>query len=360
MIRFFLLLLIYPLVASATEPVSTQGRVNRNAFPLALQRERFTTLVPSVEKDLRARLGEVLVPIRVAPRSWFRSSLGVELNPRDRRTILASVDDTEIWKCNGSICEACPGNESSGCILSAKKAGGVGVVAVIHPCLYGDGKCARGAPTNLKAWLEKSVVGIAYYKAGFRKNSAAFDKANRASSAWIEKTSRSVNEIMAACPGPYSINSLKFLLRLNAVTLPNAANQRCGQKYLETLRALPEKCVALRSSAKTSWMKFRSEHLDPSADILRCDSFCQKMLCRRKETNTIFTLFSGKPTLLIADQACEGKTPIAVGHFIRDALPKALRETVEPSGCLPPMEVHESSGEGSIQTDSGSEVRLIE
>ncbi len=359
-VRLFFFSFLAISAALAGEPTTTEGRVNRNTFPLARYGSKYTTLDRGVEAELRSRIQQVLGPVKLAPASWFRTVLGSAPASNDRRKILESYADTEIWKCQGASCAGCPGNETSGCVLGNAVAGGVGVVALIHPCLYGEGKCPKGASTDLGAWVEKFVLGVAYYKSGAPKDGTAFRKAQKASSDWLMNTSRSVNLMLGACPGPYSGDSLKFLFNLDSVTLPNSAIMKCGQTYIEELRNLPVKCKLLTSSLRAEWAAYGKVQLRSSADILRCDPYCQKMLCRAKSANTVFTRFSGKPALLIGDGACEGETPKTRGRFLRDAMPRTLRAKLEESGCLPPLEGNASSGDGTSSLGNGAEVQLVE
>jgi hypothetical protein len=235
------------------------------------------------------------------------------------------------------------------------------VVALIHPCLYDGKKCPSGNSDGLDEWVEQFVFGVAYYKSGRPKNGAEFRKARRRSGEWIRYTSRSVNETLGACPGPYPGESLKFLSSLGAVTLPNPALEKCGQRYLEEIRRLPEKCKSLARSLREEWSAFEKKQLRKTADILRCDPYCLKMLCRTKDVGTVFTRFSGKPTLLIGDGACEGKTPKMSGGFLREALPKALRTKLEKESCLPPGDEAETSTDDSTSgLGNGPEVQLVE
>ena len=359
-IRLFLFSAFVGTSVFAGAPVTTEGRVNRNAFPIARFAGKFDRLPGEVEAELRARIDQALAPVKLAPTAWFRASLPILPDAGDRRKILESYLETEIWKCEGTSCENCAGDESSGCILGNNVAGGVGVVAVIHPCLYGEGKCFPGAPSDLGEWIEKFVLGVAYDKAGLPKSKDAFRKALRASGSWIAATSRAVNQMIGACPGPYSAESLKFLFNLDAISLPNAAIMKCGQTYLEEFRGLPAKCKLLRGPLKEEWTVFEKAQLRASTDILRCDAYCQKMLCRPKGVSTVFTRFSGKPALLIGDGACEGETPKARGKFLREALPRNLRGKLEESACLPPIEGAASLRDGTSGLGNGPEVQLVE
>lgn len=346
---------------SAREPLTTEGRINRNAFPISRYGEKFTLLPKNVEAELRARIGQARAPIQLAPASWFRAAIGTAPPMSDRRKIMESVEDTEIWKCAGSSCSGCPGNETSGCVLGSRVAGGVGVVALIHPCLYGEGKCPNGAPTELSQWIEKYILGIAYYKAGLPKDGAAFRKSMKSSSEWLRNTSRSMNLMLGACPGPYSADSLRFLLGLEAVTLPNAALLRCGQSYLAELQNLGGKCALSTSPSKKAWEEFEKKMIRPSADILRCDDYCLKLLCRGKDAGTIFTAFSGKPVLLLGDGACEGETPKRMGRFIEDALPRELRGPVFEKSCAPAPEKSPPEKQGGVGSgESSSSVQLLD
>ncbi len=347
----------------AAEPVTAEGRINRNAYALARYGGKYSPTPKGVEAELRSKINQVLTAVRLAPAAWFRASFGTAPGSSDRRKILESFAETEIWSCNGKSCEGCPGNESLGCVLAKPVSGSVGVVTVLHPCLYGDGKCPRGSPSEVGSWTEKIVAGVAYYKMGFKKDMYGFQKDHKASSDWLSNTSRSVNLMLGACPGPYSSDSLKFLFGLDAVTLPNPAVLRCGQSYLETLRAFPTKCKLLGGALKEEWATFEKKRLRPSADILRCDGYCLKMLCRSRDVGTIFTTFSDKPALLLGDGACEGETPKLIGRFFREAVPRALRERLEGAGCFPPPEKAPTvtSGDDSMSgLGNGPEVQLVE
>lgn len=356
-IRLFLFSTVGFASALASDPATIEGRINRNAYPLARYGSKYALLPKGVEGELRARIAQVLAPIRLAPASWFRAALGHAPSTVDRRRILESAAETEIWKCQGEGCAGCPGNETSGCVLGNAVAGGIGVVALIHPCLYGEGKCPKGASADLGAWTEKFVLGVAYSKSGLPKDGSAFRKAAKASAEWLRNTSRSVNLLLGACPGPYATESLKFLFGVEAASLPNAAILRCGQAYLADLRALPARCKALGASLRAPWARYEKDQLRPAADILRCDDYCLKMLCRKAGAGTVFTRFSGKPALLLGDGACEGETPKLRGKFIRDALPSAIRGLLEPGDCLPP---EERPGDGASALGNGPEVQLVE
>ncbi len=334
------LFLFSALVSGAlgADPVTTEGRINRNAFPLAAFPSKYTMTPKGVERELRSRMNQVLTPIRLAPASWFRASFGTVPSSPDRRKIFESLNETEIFTCLGKNCDGCGGLDSLGCVIAKINPSAVGVVALIHPCLYGEGKCPRGSPPDVATWTERVVTTVAYYKSGLKKDTQSMQKANKASSAWLANTSRSVNLMLGACPGPYAAESLKFLFNLESVTLPNPAILRCGQTYLEVLRGLPKTCKALVGPLKTEWLVFEKKQLRASADILRCDSYCLKMLCRQRDAGTVFTRFSDKPALLIGDGACEGETPKVRGVFLREALPRLLRAKLEETGCFPPLE----------------------
>ena len=362
-VRLFLFSALLAHGAFAADPVTTEGRINRNAFPIARYGSKYTLTPKGVEAELRSRISQVLSPVRLAPASWFRASFGNVPSSSDRRKILESYSETDIWSCSGKNCEGCPGNEALGCVLSKSNAGAVGVVVLIHPCLYGDGKCPRGSPAGVDAWAENIVVGVAYYKAGLKKDTVASQKAQKTSHDWLRNTSRSVNLMLGACPGPYSTESLKFLFGLESVTLPNAAVLRCGQSYIDELRNLPRRCKPLTGSLKEEWMKFEKKQLRSSADILRCDSYCLKMLCRKKDAGTIFTQFSGKPALLLGDGACEGETPKLRGRFFRDVLPREILPNLEEGGCLPALESAPTvnTSDNSVGgLGNGPEVQLVD
>jgi hypothetical protein len=348
----------------ASEPTTAEGRVNRNAFTLAHFVGKAEELPKGADEALRARIKQLLAPIRLAPAAWFRASLGTETSPSDRRKIIESIADTEIWKCVGGSCAGCPGNEVTGCVLSNLVAGGgIGVVAMIHPCLYGDGACPRGGSNDANAWVENFVLGVAYYKSGLPKNGTAYRKALQASHDWIATTSKTVNATFAGCPGPFPGESLKFLFGLGAVSLPNPALLRCGQNYLEALRALPSKCKALAGPLKEEWAGYEKVALRPNADILRCDVFCLKMLCRTRDAGSIFTRFAGKPALLLGDGACEGESPKLAGRFTRDSIPRGIRKKLEEGSCLPAVEKLPSGTVPETATGgigNGPEVDLIE
>ncbi|MBS1963424.1 MAG: hypothetical protein JST04_14510 [Bdellovibrionales bacterium] len=357
----------FPARARAAEPVTTEGRVNRGAFPLAKYGDRYAPLPKEVEAEIRGKLAQILAPIKLAPGAWFRASFGSAPSVMDRRRILDSFAETEIWQCKGKSCDGCA-SEAAGCAVGkavARGVGGVGVVGVLHPCLYGDGKCPPGVRGDLGTWLERFVAGVGYYKSGLPKDTLAIAKAAKKSSAWIAATSSAVNRTLGACPGPYPAESLRFLFDLEAATLPNPALARCGKTYFDSLKRLPEKCKALAGGLQTEWKAFERKMLRGEADTLRCDAYCLKMLCRKADAGAIFTQFSGKSAVLIGDGACEGETPKRMGVFLRAALPRALRAKLEETSCLPASEKAVDEGatsrEGTGSLESGSsDVQLVE
>src|SRR5690606_18091365 len=230
------------LTALVARGDSIEGRMNRAAFPLSRYAAKYEPIPKSIEAEIRGRMGQALDPIRFAPASWFRSSFGVVPKSIDRKRILESALETEIWKCSGGECRGCPGDEPLGCVMASKAMGGVGVVALIHPCLIGEGKCPRNAAPDSAAWIEKVIASVAFHKAGIANENGALKKAQKASSRWIAETSASINRTLDACPGPYSIESKKFLLALDSLSEPNPAVKTCGERYLSELRPVSKKC----------------------------------------------------------------------------------------------------------------------
>jgi hypothetical protein len=353
---FFFAILLFELcpLASARED-SVEARINRAAFPIERFSEDYAPIPKSIESEMRAKLSQVLGPIRVAPLSWFRASFGLVPGAGDRQRILASVLDTEIWKCRGSTCKGCSGDAALGCVRSRSTTGGIGVVALIHPCLIGEGTCPKNARADASAWLERVVTGVAYYKSGA---TVEMRKAQSASSKWIAGTSRSVNQLLGACPGSYATDSMRFLLSIDTVSEPNSALRKCGSKYLDAIRELPKKCPKIPALMGEEWDAFAKRSLPSSIDVLRCDSRCRKLLCRSAEAKTIFTAFGTRPTLLLADGACEGETPQDLAGSVRDALPAAMRPRVASYGCISgAAPVKESPMEG---LRDGPSVNLVE
>jgi hypothetical protein len=203
--------------------------------------------------------------------------------------------------------------------------------------------------------MEKIITEIVFHKSAVPED--RLKKSLKASSAWIADTSRSVNRLLDACPGPYGADSMRFLLSIDTVSEPNAALRKCGAKYLEELRTLPEKCPKIRAQMPEEWDKYAKKHLARSIDVLRCDSRCRKLLCRSAAAKTVFTSFSARPTLLLADGACEGEKPLDLTGSLRDALPRALRARIAAYGCIagaPP------GSEAAGNTGDGPEVKLVD
>jgi hypothetical protein len=332
-----------------------EGRINRVAFPLARYASDYVAVPKEIESEIRAKMEAVLVPIRVAPEAWFRASFGIVPAAADRRRILESVGETEIWKCLGRTCPGCPADSPMGCVRARPATGGIGVVALIHPCLVGEGGCPKGERADAAAWMEKVVAGVVFHKAAVPED--RFKKSMKASSAWIADTSRSVNRLLAACPGPYAADSMKFLLSIDTVSEPNPALRKCGSKYLEELRALPGKCPKIRAQMSEEWDAYAKKYLGRSIDVLRCDSRCRKLLCRSAAAKTVFTTFSARPTLLLADGACEGEKPLDLEGSLRDALPRALRTRISAYGCIANTAPGSEAAGGSA---NGPEVKLVD
>ncbi len=346
-------------LAYAAPARTTEGRLNRNAYPLTKFADRYANVPKGVEVELRARIEQVLVPVRLAPRSWMQTVLGSAPSVGDRRRILDAFSDTEIWKCLGETCRGCPGDEGSGCVLGSKVSGGVGVVMLVHPCLYGEGACGRGVNADIGTWAEKAVATLAFYKAGHVREGSSLTKAQKASANWIRETSASVNRILGACPGPYASESMVFLVKHESVKLPNAAIKKCGETYFKLLEDLPSRCKSLRAAHQGEWEAFRRKFMGKKADIVRVDDYGKAMLCRKKTARTIFTVFAESPTLLIGDNGCEGEKPIATEEFIREALPKPLRAKLDATRCLPEPETRLDSPNTS-DLSSGNEVQLVD
>jgi hypothetical protein len=135
-ILFGIRLFLFSALASnafGSDPITTEGRINRNAFPLAAFPSKYTATPKSVERELRSRMNQALTPIRLAPASWFRASFGNVPTGSDRRKILESLNETEIFTCLGKTCEGCGGVDTLGCVVAKLNPGAVGVVARISP-----------------------------------------------------------------------------------------------------------------------------------------------------------------------------------------------------------------------------------
>jgi hypothetical protein len=163
---------------------SIESRINRAAFSLARYSEHYEPVPEAVELELRKRFEQALDPIRIAPASWFHRSFGIAPGPGDRRRILESVGDIEIWRCRDRSCPSC-GDSLLGCARGKPASGGTGVVATIHPCLYGKAACPTGTKPDIDAWIERVIAGTAFHKAGLRDQNGSLRKALAASSAWI-------------------------------------------------------------------------------------------------------------------------------------------------------------------------------
>jgi hypothetical protein len=352
---FFCAFLVLFSALSLAREDSVEGRINRAAFPLERFSADYAAVPKSIESEVRAKFGPVLGPIRVASLAWFQKSFGLAPSVGDRQRILESIADTEIWKCRGATCKGCPADSPLGCVRSRTSTAGIGVVAVIHPCLVGDGSCPRNVRADAGTWLENIVTGVAFYKSG-----ATVDlrKAQKASSQWIASTSSSVNRLLGACPGPYATDSMRFLLSVDTVSEPNPALQKCGSKYLDAIRDLPKKCPKIRALMGEEWDAFAKKSLPSSIDVLRCDSRCRKLLCRSSAAKTIFTAFGSRPTLLLADGACEGESPQDLTGSQRGAIPQSIRARVLAYGCLSgSVPANETSLEG---LSDGPGVNLVE
>ncbi len=358
-VRLFLFLISGMASGHAAAPTTTEGRVNRNAFPLARYADRYAPLPAAIEPALRARIEQALAPVRLAPRSWFRASFGITPSPGDRRKIIASLSDTEIWKCLGESCRGCTGDESAGCALGAQVSGGTGVVLLVHPCLYGEGTCPRGVDGDVNAWVERVIAASSFYKSGLERKGNNLKKSQQASSEWIRETSKSVNQILGACPGPYSSESMAFLRKLDSVSIPNWALRKCGEAYVSSLETLPQKCPALRKSLKAEWKSIGGGE-NMNSDVLRIDEFGMRLLCRKKSTKTVWTLFASRRILLLGDGACTGQTPVAINEFLNDSIPSSLRKKLDEYGCTNLFKQGIDSGRAAEKNHDASKIKLIE
>ncbi|MBC7384619.1 MAG: hypothetical protein H7301_00470 [Cryobacterium sp.] len=336
--------------ASEGMPTSTEGRLNRNAFRAVKFQTQFGPVPSGAEAALREKITPVMDAIRIAPASWFKEVFHAEPSAGDRKRILESLQDTEIWACLGEACQGCPSSEASGCVLSAKTSGGTGVVALIHPCLLGQ-TCRKEMVPDLKLWIERVVTEVAFHKQALPLQGDALRKANKASTAWIARTVGSVNTLLRSCPGPYGSDGVKLLRELQAITLPNAALLKCGANYYAAVTSLAGKCKR--------WVG----EMDPfPTKVLRCDSFCRKMLCRTPAAHTIFTVLGGSKTLLLLDGSCEGDQPLDVAGLLSEITPPSMREALQASGCLP-RKKHEytPSGDESLsRSGDGAEIQLVD
>ncbi len=351
-----LTLLLMTFAASGGEPTTAEGRANRNAFPLVRYQKEYAILQPTVENTLRLKLDEALAPVRLLPKSWFESVYPNILTTGERLRLLDSFKETEIWKCSGEYCRACPVTEQLGCVLGSKTPAGFGVVAIIHPCLYGEGKCTKRG--EIDGWVERFISSTVYYKLGLQGSSRPLVKYQESSSRWIHKTATDVNEALSSCPGPYTKKTLNFLIRNNAISNPNPALKTCAQKYLSALIDLPLRCPSLKKESKLAWAALTKNQFRKDAEIFRADPFSRKMLCRSRDAKVLFTSIDSKPILFLFDGACEGEDALAKEEFIQSVVPAALRDQLIASGCIAKKaeEKREEQGTGSLQ--NGPEVRL--
>ncbi len=343
-------------IASASEPTTDEGRTNRSAFPMVKYQDRYSLVPPTIESALREKIEQVLTPVRLRPESWFKSTFGSSATAGERARIFDSFSETEIWRCSSDYCRECPSAEYLGCVLGAKRPNGYGVVAVIHPCLYGEGKCVKKG--SIDGWAERAVSTIPYYKLGLRAGARPLEKFQTDSAAWIHKTSAAVNEILGACPGPYSKKAMTFLTENGGISEPNAALKACSAKYLSAIRNLPETCKILKTEAKEAWAGFTKDYLSKNPEVLRADSFSRKMFCRNREARTLFTGVETNPVLFLFDGACEGEAPTSITDFIRAALPRGLKARLDTSGCLPKGSVKKSEESGTGDLSNGPEIQL--
>lgn len=356
-IRLFLFSISIVSAAFAVDTI--EKRINQNAFLLSRYESKFVSIPREVNAALHVKIESVLTPVRLAPKSWFTSAFMTTPTTGDRHRLIENLKEIEIWRCLGESCQGCSGTESLGCVLSKKTSGGVGTVAVIHPCLYGEGRCPRGKKADVNLWAERVVTDVPFFKLGLDPSGDALRKARKKSLAWIHSTSRSVNQLLGSCPGPYGKGTLDFLREVGSVSVPNPAIRRCGETYLRAIRTFADRCPKIEKTGAKEWKKFTTVLFKTAPEILRCDSFCQKMLCRKSKANLVFTTFNAKAVLMILDGACEGATPTSDTIF-GEVFPRSLRLKAEDAGCLmpdgPTAEQRSSTGE----LGNGAEVELVE
>lgn len=338
---------------------STEMRINQTAFPLARYSSRYAPVPIEAKDPLRVKIESALTPVRLAPKAWFYSAFSTAPTIGDRQRLLDHFREVDIWKCLGDSCQGCSGMDSLGCVLSAKTSGGIGTLAVIHPCLYGDGKCPRGKKADINLWAERVISDVPFFKLGLSTSDDALRKSRKKSSAWIKATSRSVNQLLGSCPGPYKRGSIEFLWEVAAVSRPNPAIRRCGETYVRAISTLMKRCPNLRKTGTVEWKSFTKEQLKTPPEILRCDSFCQKMLCRKAGSLLVFSSFNLKPHLLVLDGACEGETPTSESA-IRDSYPRSLRMKAEQAGCFSTTDTPIDSDVSAGSLGDGPEVQLVE
>lgn len=313
---------------------------------------------PAVNSALRKKLEEVLAPIRLLPAHWFSATFPGQVSIGTRTRLLESISETEIWKCSGEYCRGCPGTEMLGCILGASTPTGYGVVALIHPCLYGEGRCTRADTVDL--WAERFIVSAIFYKLGLVNDARPLKKYQEASSAWLRKTANAVNDALGSCPGPYKEKTITFLRENELVSLPNSALRTCAEKYLEALRSLPGRCPIFKKELKESWDPFFKKNFRKTPEILRCGPFCRRMLCRGKGSTTVFTLVGTTPTLFLLDGACEGEVPSSIDRFFMSVLPQQMKALVNQSHCLSKVG-NSNPGEPAAESEGkGPEIQLID
>lgn len=357
-IRLFIIYTAFVSSSFGVEPTTAEGRTNRNAFPLIRYQNRYAPVPAEIETSLRAKIEQVLAPVRLLQKEWFRTTFQVQPLSGELPRSLSAFSEIEIWKCSGEYCQGCPGGEPLGCILGAKTPTGFGVVALIHPCLYGVGKCTKRG--DIDGWAERFIVNTFYFKLGLAESPQPRKVFQERSTQWIRKTSDAVNEALSACPGPYSRKTLAFLRENQAVSPPNSAIKSCGERYLMALRKLADQCGVLKTELKDSWNSFSKTLFDVLPEVLRGNSFSRSLFCRRNDATTLFTLVGKQPTLILFDEACEGENPKSLDGFLRGVLPPELKNRMTTANCLSQAAKPNREAPGISELGNGQEIQLVE
>lgn len=348
--------------ATKDEISTIEQRLNRSAFKDASMMKRYRPIEVQDQARIDGVRREVLDVIRLNDAEWFSKVVPNSPLPKEtRNTIIKSIENIDVWVCPGKSCSDCGTDSPNGCVRSRTTVGSVGSIALIHPCLFSKGTVCAKTPASLHEWMEGIAGATAYAKITQSFKNDSLKKASEESSRVIRQTTKSVNELLTSCPGPYSSEAYQFLSRTQHISEPNSFVKKCGENYVDILKALRQKCPEI-SIFSELLAEFSERKLTSPIRIARCDSFCQVMTCHKKNTYPALARFGSVSTLLIVDGACEGESMKRISDFLRGTLPPEVARSSALNTCLAkldPSPTRDSNSQSSILPD-GPDIPLIQ
>lgn len=291
------------------------------AFPSSVMERNYSRPSADEKEVLESLRSSMLQLIEGAGGNWLTPLTHPQKSTNLHKIRVREVlKKAPIWICREN-CGYCPGNSKLGCAANKQLGDAVASILLFHSCLFqGKNACPaslfegsrRVPPAQIVIEaMKKGLTTAAYAKLNGAPEGLEPQKQIAASVKVLDASTKIMNGLVNACPGPFTQSGFYFLKGSGHLKPLNEFIEACGQNLFEPLKkaALPQSCKQVIDPLR--WNKtLVNEVLRYDLPVVRCDAFCEWATCgdRRSKVPRLFQ-FGSRWFLSVPEPACQGSKP---------------------------------------------------